>query len=643
MKKLIVLIFCLVGVVSAQKDSDVLLEIGDRQVTKAEFEYFFKKNKKDDKVTREELDEYLTLYKKFILKVYEAEQMQRDTLTRFVSEYEYYKNQLAKPYLTSTEVTDELVNEALARRKQEVRASHILIKVGPNDTPEDTLKAYNRMLEVQKELNKGMSFEAAAKKYSEGSTKDRGGDLGYFSVLNMVYAFENQAYNTPVGQESGIFRTRFGYHILKVTDKRKARGEVKVAHIMVLNQGEATVEGAPRKKIEEIYQRIQEGEDFARLALLYSDDSKTNSKGGELEWFSSGKMVAEFEEAAFDLKNNGDVSKPFKTAYGWHIVKRLDYRSLEEDEVVRKDIEMKIKKDIARTELSKSVFYNGLKKEYNFKKSTKALGAIIAKMDSSIYTGSWQCEGKDKMTKNLFSFADKSYTQKDFITYVEGLKINRLEGAYSVILNNWLEDYVRRELLAYESEMLSSKYPKYRYLLQEYHDGMLLFDLVQEMVWKKAESDTNGLTAFYEANIGGYQWNDRVYVTSYKFEKEEKAKEALKMLQKGKSDSALLAHFNQQSQLVLILEEKVFEKGKDASFEMVNRGQPLNGPFQMKEQFYVFKTTDYKDAQAKNMEECRGLLISNYQTVLENQWIEALAKKYGIKVNEQVLYSLINE
>src|SRR5690554_3117785 len=357
----------------AQKSDPVIITVNDQHITKSDFLRAYLKNNDNPKYDKESLDEYLDLYIKFKLKVAEAEALGYDTLPDLIKELNSHKDQLSHPYLIDTAKSNELINEAYERMQSEVRASHILVSVKPDASPSDTLKAYNKALELKKRIDNGEDFADVAAESDDPSAKTNKGDLGYFTAFQMVYPFETAAYTTPVGEISMPIRSSFGYHIIKVIDKRKARGTITTAHIMIVSKktdARSEIENA-EKKINEIYEKLQQGEEFEKLARLYSDDSGSKSRGGQLMPFGSGtnqRMVTEFEDAAFALKNDGDYSEPFSTDYGLHIVKRLDFSPLG----TLKELEPQIKQKITqgdRSKISEKTFISRLKEENSFKRS----------------------------------------------------------------------------------------------------------------------------------------------------------------------------------------------------------------------------------------------------------------------------------
>ncbi|MFT3886069.1 MAG: peptidylprolyl isomerase [Flavobacteriales bacterium] len=368
----------------------VLMTVDGRPVLRSEFEAIYKKNNKDAAVTKQALDDYLDLFINYKLKVRAAEEAGLDTVGKFRSELEGYRKQLARPYLIDRELNDNLMHEAYDRMGQEIRASHILVKVDAEASPEDTLAAWKRINALRGRVVAGEDFGKVAS--GKGGSDDpsaakNNGDLGYFTALQMVYPFETAAYNTPVGQVSQPIRTRFGYHIIKVVDKRPARGQVRVAHVMI----RATDEDSPEKraaaeaKIREAYGRIKSGElSFEDAALKYSDDESTSGKGGELPMFGSGKMIEAFEDQAFALKSDGDISDPFRTPYGWHIVKRLEYKAPPTFEEAKGDLKSRISRD-SRAEITRKKFLADLRAEYHYKEFPKELTPLYKLVDTTVF------------------------------------------------------------------------------------------------------------------------------------------------------------------------------------------------------------------------------------------------------------------
>lgn len=626
------------------QDSSIILTVADEEVTRAEFENIFKKNNRDADVSKEALEEYMELFINFKLKVNEAESMGMDTMQKFVKELKGYRDQLARPYLTDSEQNEALVRQAYERKKDEIRASHILISVQPNASPEDTLKAWKEVSNIRKQAVSGKDFGTLAKTHSDDpSAKDNGGDLGYFSALQMVYPFENAAYNTEVGEISEPTRTRFGYHIIKVHDRRESRGEIKVAHIMVRTSEKDNAERLElaEKQIKDIHMELEEGGDFAELALKYSDDGSSSAKGGELPWFGAGRMVEEFEDAAFALEEDGEISEPIKSRYGWHIIKRLEYKPVGSYEELEGELKSRIAKD-SRSEKTKESFVNKLKKEYDFKAYSRNLKPILNKLDTNIFNGNWDVSKADGMNKPLFELDGKEYTQSDFAKYLDD-KQRKKRRTHDSPVNYGREMYDQYEeetIFEYENSRLEEKYPEFKALMKEYRDGILLFELTDMLVWSMAVKDSAGLQAFYEANKDDYTYGERASGTLYFCDNADIAKQARKMARKGKSKDDIRDKLNKESNLHVRMEDVKLEKGDREFLEGIAWEKGLSENIDHNNQIVFLHTKEILPPEPKPLSEVRGLVTAAYQNQLEKEWLEELRNKYEYEVNEEVLYSI---
>ena len=643
--KTTLLIALLIGSVDlfAQKKDPVLLTVDGQDITLSEFEAVYKKNNRDEVVDQADLKEYLDLYINFRLKVREAEALGMDTVKKFIQELKGYQKQLAKPYLTDKEVTEKLVKEAYERSLKDMRASHILLKIGPDALPKDTLEVYNKIMDIRKQAQKG-DFAALAKKYSEDpSAKDNGGDLGWFSVLRMVYPFESAAFNTEVGKISQPVRTRFGYHIIKVADQREAQGEMRAAHIMIKTGPEATEEQVKeaKTKIDEVKDLLDKGQNFEDLAKKYSEDRGSANKGGALPTFGAGRMVPQFEAAAFALKEDGDYSDPILTEYGWHIVKRLERIPVASFEDAEKNLRAKVAKD-SRSQMSKTVVLNRVKKDYGFKANRKNLDAVLAVLDSTLIDGKWDATKGKGLDATLFTIGKRNYTQADFVDYIGTHQTRRNKEDLAVVMNGMFNKYVEESLIAYEESRLPEKYPEYKALLKEYRDGILLFDLTDEKVWSKAVKDTSGLKAFHEKNKDKFMWGKRLDAEIYYCQKDSIVEPLAAVLKKKAKKGTpakdeLLKEFNANSSLNLRIESDKYEEDEEEVLKDVKWEKGLQGPFKNGDNQVFVLVNDVLEPQPKTLKEARGLVTAEYQNHLEKQWIAELRGKYKYKANEELL------
>ena len=649
----LLIIVCAIGFALptyGQEKGAVLMTVNNVPVYKSEFEQIYWKNKKEKVATKEDLDEYMELFSKFKLKVTEAEDLGMDTVASFIKELDGYRVQLEKPYLVDKQVNERLITEAYDRINTEIRASHILIKMDGSATPEDTLKAYNKIKNIREKILRGdLTFAEAAKRMSEDeSAKQNHGDLGYFTAFRMVYSFESAAFNTPVGEISQPFRSRFGYHIVKTVDSRAGRGSVKVSHLMLSIKKEMSELDKEnlRKKIYELYEKLGEGESFVKLAKEFSEDRQSKLKMGKEAWLKPGEAFLEFDSVAFSLKNNGDYSTPFLTKVGWHIIKKGDYKPVGDLESMRQELKNKIQRDV-RAQISKGKFIVKLKEEYAFSEVTKNKTELYKVIDNSVFKGKWNPESTNELKGELFSFADRTYSQQDFASYIASTQKPSKNNDIVKFINNKYSKYVANMLIAYERTQLSKKYPEFRDLLKEYRDGILLFGITDEKVWSKGVEDTTGLKEYYELHKNEYMWPDRVDAKIFTSSNKKTINTAYKLVKKGKiGHDSIVNYLNKESQLNIKFENGRFVENEKEVIKDFSWATGLNKPklIDELEGKYSFVIIAKKlPSQVKQLKEAKGLITAAYQDYLESTWLDALRKKYPIQINKDILYSIAGQ
>jgi len=657
---LALLALVLVATTTQKKEDQVLMEVGKEEVTVSEFTNVFKKNNNLQEVTNQELEDYVDLFVKFKMKVLDAERMQLDTFSSFKNELAGYRKQLARPYLTDKQAEQKLIEEAYDRMTEEVRASHLLLLVDEKALPKDTLAVYQKINSLRNKILNGEDFETVAKTHSEDpSAKTNGGDLGYFSAFRMVYPFESAAFNTPLGEVSKPFRTRFGYHIVKVTDKRKSRGEVKVAHIMIEQGAKATDEEKQEAsdKLSQILDFFKEGKSFDDL-VRYSDDKGTSSKGGELPWFGTGQMVPAFESTAFSLKEKGEVSEPVQTIYGWHILKLIDKKAVPSFEEVKADIERKIKRD-SRANKGKTVLINRIKSENNFRSNMEALTPFY-QID---FEAQWTAESISNNKQMLFILDNKKYTQADFAIYIEKNKTPIDQTKIVSVINEMFDDWVEKTCIQLEDSLLEEKYPEFKALMKEYRDGILLFNLMDQKVWGKAVEDTMGLKQYFQLTKENYQWDNRLDASVFTCLNKEVAERVrrlistddnvrllsnseLSLITFGKGENRLsiddiITIVNNQNPLNLQVESAKFSKGDHTHLDNAIWKKGLTDN-ELNEEIVTFAFIyDVLAPMPKSLKEAKGQVTSNYQDYLEAAWIKELEERYPVTINYDLLNSII--
>ena len=643
-KTLLLILF----VSTAFSQNNEILKIDNQVVNKSEFEQIYWKNKKEKIASKKDLDEYIELFINFKLKVISAEELGLDTTKKFIDELSGYRNQLEKPYLTDTSITESLINEAYFRTINEINASHIMVKLGPNPNPSDTLKAYNKISSFLKSINSGeLSFEKIAEESSEDPyAKTNAGNLGYFNAFKMIYSFENAAYKTPIGDVSKPIRTRYGYHLVRPNSTRKAMGKVKTSHIMITtNQKLPNNNKITSEKINTIYNDLNNGTlSFEELANKFSEDRKSAKNGGEIGWISSGGNVyPEFEKTVFSLTKNGDFSKPFKTPNGWHIVKRLDYEPIGDLKSLSYELKNKIEKDM-RGQKTKSSFIKKLKVDYaDLIEELITLNELkkILKNENFDFKNMPLNKEIKGINNVILSIENRSYLIYDFLEYLLNLK--KLDK--NLIINNTLtklyEKFVNQKLIAFEKTQLEKKYPEFKALMKEYRDGILLFEISDQMIWTKATKDTSGLKEFYISNTNTWKWPNRIKATVYTSESKKTISKAVSLKKKkGINNDSLIKIINKENILSLSYESKIIEDFSkyNTSFEELKKG--FNKLIYNNDKWTTIYVEEKLPMANKKLKECEGLVVSAYQNYLEKAWIENLKNNHSMTVNYNTLYSI---
>ncbi len=629
---------------------EVLFTIDNKPYYTDEFARVYKKNLdlvKDE--SQKDLNQYLELFVGYKLKINKAYKLGLQDGTAYQNELKSYRSQLSKNYTSDSKVTKELVEEGYKRFLKEIKASHILFSVDENALPEDTLKVYKQAVEVRKRAIAGEDFGKLATEFSQDpSAKDNKGDLGYFTSFRMVYAFETGAYNTPKGSISNPIRTRFGYHLIKVNDVRDNRGDVIVAHIMIMNPATTDEnkvdEDKGKNTIQDIYKKLQQGEKFEDLAKQFSEDKSSSSKGGVLNRFGSGQLSSEeFENVAFNLTKENPVSEPFKSQYGWHIVKLIDKFAVKTIEEMRSELESKVSKD-DRSRLITASMNEKLRKKYTLKRDDKFYAAVSKLVTNDIYEGKWETPADLKsFNKNIVNInASKSISGASFLNYIKEQQKSKITlKPISKLINKFYESYLDQELAQYYDDNLEKEFPEFSAVMDEYRDGLLLFDLMEKEIWTKSKTDTTGLKLFYDKNLKNYQWKNRLDVTILSSTKSEVIKKALKYLKNDKPVDFIKEKLNIKDGAVNIMSKVgVFEEGNEALPKSLKFETGISEIIKEGEYYFVTKVNVTLPAGPKALEECKGKAINDYQQFLEENWVKDLKSEFKVEVNQAVFESV---
>lgn len=629
----------------AQEADPVIMTVNGKKIQKSEFEYIYNKNNPATSSDRKSLDEYVAMFVKFRLKVAAAEAEGLDTIATFRNELDGYRRQLIEPYLTDKKAEESLFQEAYNRMKENVEASYIYINIPEPGSSSDTLAAYKKALSIrEKTLKKNADFNQLAVEYSEDPTaKNNRGFLGYVPVFNAPYEFETLVYNMQPGEISMPSKFQGGYFIVKVTNRRADQGEFLAAHIlkMVSKDADSQAQIAAEQKINDIYQKLNEGGDFAATAKQESDDKGTAVKGGELPWFGTGRMTKQFEEAVFAMQK-GELSKPFRTEFGWHIVLLKDKRSLPSYEEKKKELSEKIRSN-TRQNIGTLALVDKLKAEYSFSPNQSAYQSLYTMADHGFPFDSLFIDELKAKKGDLFQLAGVNFTIEDFAKYVSTNAQTRSLLALDAMKEK-LQEFEVYSVLDYENKHLEAKYPEFGHLMQEYRDGILLFEISNREVWDKATKEKEKIQSFFEKNKKNYKWEKphyKGYIVQCTDSKVAKsAKKLMKKLPEDSIPAVFSRTFTKDGKSQVKIKKALFEKGTNPIVDkLAYKTGTMKVDSLYPEVFLSGKNLKYTPA---SYEDVRGEITSDYQNYLEEEWVKSLKQRFKVEINEEVLRSVQN-
>lgn len=653
-------------------DQRILMTIGNHPVTVSEYMGVYSKNNLGEGILDKKTPEaYLSLYTDFKIKVLEADAQQLDTCSKFSKELEGYRKQLSDPYFQDKDKEEQLMEEAYQFMQEDLRASHILVLCDEYAEPKDTLIAYKKIEKLYNRLIKGEDFNKVAEEFSEDpSARDREaqgqfpfipgnrGDLGYFTVFNMIYPFEKASYAVEEGRFSKIFRTPIGYHIVKVVKRFPAKGTITASHIFFKTEPQFTQQqiDSVLKRANEAYQKLQNGDSWSSVVSKMSDDKQSASNDGQLQPFSINRMVPEFIDGILSIKTNGDYTKPIKTSFGYHIIRLDKIDPIPSFEEAKPLIKKRISND-QRAQILKEFVVSKIKNKYGFELYAENLSSFLAVCDTvSFNEAKWEAKSANKLNFNMFKIGDSLLSVHDFAKYVAQKQTPHMGGSYKDMVKKikvYHRDWIHETCTKYEEDRLGLSHPEYAHLLQEYREGMLLFEIMDKEVWSRSMTDSIGLQMFFDSQREQYMWGERRHYTEMTFLGFENAKatekalsQVMKQLKKGVSKDVIKSSFEEKGIKVSLLGKKV-EKGVNADVDalwevpMVNGKNILKVLQQTENKFKILEIDEKISPEPKELRNVRGAVTASYQTVLEEKWMNDLRKKYPVTKNQAVYREII--
>lgn len=626
--------------------SQTLFTYGGSPVDKAEFIRAYNKNKTPVTDKEKALREYLDLYVKFKLKVKAAMDMHLDTLPQLQYDAQSFRTQIEESYLNNEKAVNDLMNEAFTRSQKDIHILHFFIPVSQAPGPEDSLKAFTSINATYAALKAGKTDYDNLNPTAPVRTKYA--DFGFITVFSLPYEYENIVYGLKMGETSKPYRSKNGWHIFKLVDERKAVGKWKIAQVLMSFPPNVTEEAkeATKKKADSVYGLLMKGEDFGKMARWFSDDKVSYSNNGEMAEFGSGKFEASFENEVFKLTRDKEISKPFLTEYGYHIVKRILQTPVSADKndaAYQFDLKQKIQQD-SRINFAKDQFVKEIFKQVGFKKTGavadaelfKNADAVIASPNSETANATlYPLTGK-----TLYTYGKTKLTGKDWLDFVREYKGSGelYQGESNAAL---LEKFITTSVMDYYKNHLEDYNAEFRYQMDEFKEGNVLFEIMERNIWGKASADQTGLEKYYNANKSKYLWNASANVIVFNCASKALAEEARAALMKGKNWRKITEESNNNimadsgrfelSQIPVVVDAKAPE-----GFISEITVNPVDGNIS-----FIKVVNQYSAGLQRSFEEAKGMVINDYQNILEEKWIEELKVKYPVKINDAVFQTVL--
>lgn len=649
--KYFVILFVFLSCYDTYGQSDpILMRVNGEPVTKSDFEYAYKKANSINSSDNQTIDQFLESFIDFKLKVEEAKSLQLDKNETFRKEYSRYLEQTQKPYITDSISPEIIAKKIYDKLGGNIQISQLFIDF-PSEyvLPKDTLEAYNKIVSLRKSaINESDDkFEELVTKYSNDSISRKSsipGYLGWKTALMLDPRIEDAMYTTALDSISQPIRTNKGYYLIKVFNRRRDLGQINLSHIFFpypYENSNTAQKDSVRHQVQRVYEGLLTGATFAKAAAEFSSDQQTASRGGTLGWFGvSNPLPVALEETLFGLKE-GEISQPLEMEYGFHIFKvvnkryNLPWTDLKEEiiKAISENDRNEQIKDLQREKLTKEFPYTINRSVYS---QLEAVARDYHIADTIYFEKTTPLD-----SLALVTIDNKEYKVIDFVHYL----MNDANTNFTLstdILSHKVNDFILHEQQVAQKATLSKRYPEFRHLTQEYYEGILLFDVMNQEIWLKAQNDTKALQNIFDQNPSKYQWESPKYKGYVVHTKDKgtlkKAKELIK--QYGDQDNLgklLYQHLNSDSIKNVYIEKGLWGKGENgfidrSIFKIKNNREIIGYP-----QFVV--SGKLLNAP-ETLEDARGQVISEYQTILEKEWINSLRGKYKVEINNDVLKSL---
>jgi peptidyl-prolyl cis-trans isomerase SurA len=629
--------------IGASLFSQTLINYGKHSIGKVEFLKAFNKNKPTTEGNREKaIKEYVDLYANFKMKVMEAMELRLDTAEQFKADVDNFRKQIVENYLSDEKTFNMLTDEAYTRSLSDLHVVRYSVTMDEAASPEDSTAKYNAIKAISEQLKKMPNSRI---NNSESPLVDYS-DMGFLTVFSLPYVYENIVYGLKPGETSSPYRAKKAWHVFSVLEKRKSVGKWKIAQILFStpeNADEAIMQ-VLKIKADSVYTILRNGADFSNVAKFVSDDKLTYLNGGELPEFGTGKYDNVFESEAIRLYKDGDISEPFQTSFGIHILKRISQSpapTVKSDDNWLYDIKQKLQQD-DRIKIAKDKFAKDIIAKIGFKLTNAVKAEDLYNFADSVMFDFEIPDApatKPISKKVLINFTKGNATGEDWLNFIRDYKGN--PDLYKMETNAMLwEKFKTYASLNYYKNNLEFYNADFAYQMQEFKEGNLLFEIMEKNVWSKASSDSVGLRNYYNAHKNQYIWSKSADVLIMNAVSDDIAKAAKESIQSGVNWKELVevnqGELQGDSGRFELSQINADSTASEDSYSPVTLNSDGTAGFMKYLKFY-------NDGEQRSFDDARGMVINDYQGIVEKKWLSELQKKYPVKINESLLKEIIQK
>ena len=631
---------------SASSSPPIVASLGDTTITLSEFESAYRSSNGGSTPADDSLSAYqdfLEQYVDYRLSLRAARSAGFDTLSSLQQEIRSYRDKMARPRLMRSEVYKPLTRSLYRRQKTKVDVSHILARVSPDAPPEDTLHAYQRMQSIADSLARGVPFgDLAYRNSDDPSAQQKGqrgfrGRLGYIGAGQIVKPFEDRMYSVPPDSTSGVFRTRFGYHILKVHDRRASKPPIQISHIMVRPGADSM---AARQKLDSLRTEIvNRGASFDSLARRHSEDRRSAPKGGDLGTVTSRESLPpSFQRAVATLDSVGTVSSIVRSQYGYHLIKLTNREEPKSYQASYKELKQQIA-DRPRVDRRKNAFSDSIRTQEGVTVDTARIlsTARISSVDSlSRPLLSLTQDDASDTSVPVATLGDSTYTLQQLARHVM-----QTDGGARMSVGTVLEDFLNEKAFQYAQAQLQETDSSFAATMKEYREGLLVFQFMQDSVWTVAAQDTAALRQFYQERRDQYRFPDRVRTLVLRAPSDSlfapydlSASPSLSSLvQRATADSLVRL----DTAMVTDTSLEVYQK----ALSMTDGS--ITGPIQHDGQALLLARDTVLPARTKTFEEALSSVIRDYQSHYKERVHARLRRRYDVQTYPKRLREAFSE